>query len=202
MPDFALELARGGIVAGVDEVGRGPLAGPVFAAAVILPASLPPRIAALIDDSKALSARRRAEALAALRGAGAVIALGAASVAEIERLNILHAALLAMRRAVDRLAIRPDHVLVDGIHVPALDIGCTPVPKGDATSLSIASASIVAKQARDLLMARLATRYPVYGWECNAGYAAAVHRAAILAHGPTRHHRRGFGPLLGGNAQA
>jgi ribonuclease HII len=186
----------GGIVAGVDEVGRGPLAGPVLAAAVILPAKLPPGLAALIDDSKKLTSARRAKALAALRGSGALIALGAASVADIERINILHASMLAMRRAIARLPVRPEHVLVDGNRAPGGEIPCTTLVGGDALSLSIAAASIVAKETRDLLMARLAVRYPAYGWEKNAGYAAAMHRAAIIDNGPTPHHRMGFGPLL------
>jgi ribonuclease HII len=196
MPDYAHETRIGGIVAGVDEVGRGPLAGPVFAAAVILPAKLPRGLAHLIDDSKKLSAPRRATALIALRESGAYIALGAASVADIARLNILHAAMLAMRRAIARLPITPDHVLVDGNRAPGCATPCTTIIGGDAISLSIAAASIVAKEARDALMVRLAARYPVYGWDCNAGYAAAIHREAIMAHGATKHHRMGFGELL------
>ncbi len=188
----------GGLVAGVDEVGRGPLAGPVFAAAVILPPNLPLELARLIDDSKKCSASRRAAALKGLRLSGAHIALGAASVADIAQLNILHAAMLAMRRALARLPMVPDHVLVDGNRAPGCAPPCTVLVGGDGISLSIAAASIVAKQARDALMARLARRYPHYGWEHNAGYAAATHRAAILAHGPTPHHRRGFGALLRG----
>lgn len=196
MPDLAHERRLGGIVAGVDEVGRGPLAGPVFAAAVILPARLPRGLARLIDDSKLLSQARRAAALAGLRESGAAIALGAASVAEIQALNILHASMLAMRRAIARLPVVPGHVLVDGNRTPGCAIPCTALVGGDGISLSIAAASILAKEARDALMTRLAQRYPHYGWETNAGYAAATHRAAIVTHGPTRHHRAGFGPLL------
>lgn len=198
MPDLAHELRLGGLVAGVDEVGRGPLAGPVFAAAVILPARLPRGLAALIDDSKKLTPARRAAALAALRDSNAQIALGAASVADILRLNILHASMLAMRRAIARLPTAPGHVLVDGNRAPGCAMPCTTLVGGDGISLSIAAASIVAKQARDALMARLALRYPAYGWDKNAGYAAASHRQAIIAHGPTRHHRPGFGALLRG----
>ena len=196
MPDLSHENRLGGIVAGVDEVGRGPLAGPVFAAAVILPARLPEGLAQLIDDSKKLSPARRAAALAGLRASGAHVALGAASVADILRLNILHASMLAMRRAILRLPVRPTHVLVDGNRKPGCDVACTTLIGGDGISLSIAAASIVAKEARDALMARLARRYPAYGWEQNAGYAAAAHRAAIIAHGATPHHRPGFGALL------
>jgi ribonuclease HII len=198
MPDLSHERRVGGIVAGVDEVGRGPLAGPVFAAAVILPARLPRGLAGLIDDSKKLTPARRAAALVALRESGAHIALGAASVADILALNILHASMLAMRRAIARLAVQPCHVLVDGNRAPGCALPCTTLVGGDGLSLSIAAASIVAKEARDALMARLALRYPVYGWEKNAGYAAAVHREAIIQHGATRHHRMGFGELLRG----
>lgn len=198
MPDLSHERRLGGLVAGVDEVGRGPLAGPVFAAAVILPAKMPRGLAGLIDDSKKLSAPRRAMALAALHESGAHIALGAASVADIFALNILHASMLAMRRAILRLPVRPDHVLVDGNRAPGCELPCTTLVGGDGISLSIAAASIVAKQARDGVMARLAVRYPEYGWEKNAGYAAAVHREAIMRHGPTKHHRMGFGALLRG----
>jgi ribonuclease HII len=198
MPDLAHERRLGGIVAGVDEVGRGPLAGPVFAAAVILPARLPRGLAAQIDDSKKLTPVRRAAALAALRESGAHIALGAASVADIFALNILHASMLAMRRAIARLPVAPEHVLVDGNRAPGCAVPCTTLVGGDGISLSIAAASIVAKEARDALMARLALRYPMYGWDTNAGYAAELHRNAIRAHGATKHHRIGFGALLQG----
>lgn len=198
MPDLFYETRIGGIVAGVDEVGRGPLAGPVLAAAVILPKTLPAGLAALIDDSKKLTPARRAKALLALRASGAQIALGAASVADIARINILHASMLAMCRAIAALPVRPEHVLVDGNRAPGCGLPCTTLVGGDAKSLSIAAASIVAKETRDKLMRSLALRYPEYGWEKNAGYAAALHRAAIMAHGPTKHHRMGFGALLKG----
>ncbi len=198
MPDLKHEKRIGGIIAGVDEVGRGPLAGPVLAAAVILPARLPRGLAAMIDDSKKLSASARAAALAALRTSGANIAFGAASVPEIARLNILHASMLAMRRAVAALPVTPDHVLVDGNRLPGCPMPGTALVGGDAISLSIAAASIAAKELRDALMRRLHARYPHYGWAQNAGYAAALHRAAIERHGPTRHHRMGFGALLRG----
>jgi len=196
MPDLHYESLIGGIVAGVDEVGRGPLAGPVLAAAVILPATLPTGLADLIDDSKKLNPTQRVLALKALRASGAHIALGAASVREISTLNILFAAMLAMRRAIAALPHTPDHVLIDGNRAPGCAIPCTPIVGGDAISLSIAAASIAAKVTRDALMLRLHARYPHYGWGSNAGYAAAAHRAAILAHGATVHHRPGFGPLL------
>lgn len=198
MPDYAHEIRIGGIVAGVDEVGRGPLAGPVVAAAAILPAALPERIAGLIDDSKKLTAARRKAALDALIGAGAAITLGAASVAEIERINILQASLLAMRRAVARLPHRPDHVLIDGPIAPSLPVPCTPLVGGDGISLSIAAASIAAKIVRDRLMERLDARHPGYAWARNAGYGTAAHRAGIVALGITAHHRRGFGMCRAG----
>jgi ribonuclease HII len=196
MPDLKHERRIGGIIAGVDEVGRGPLAGPVLAAAVILPPKVSRALAVLIDDSKKLSAPNRAMALAALQEAGAHIALGAASVAEIASLNILHAAMLAMRRAIAALPVRPDHVLVDGNRVPVCPYPCTPVIGGDAASLSIAAASIAAKITRDRLMARLHVRYPDYQWAQNCGYAAPAHRAAITRCGATPHHRMGFGAVL------
>ncbi|MBU6449745.1 MAG: ribonuclease HII [Rhodospirillales bacterium] len=196
MPDFMREAVLGGRVAGVDEVGRGPLAGPVLAAAVVLPVGLTTQLAELLDDSKKLSPKKRAAALLALRGSGAEIGVGAASVGEIYRMNILHASLLAMRRAIAALPAAPDHVLVDGNKAPGIAIPCTTLIGGDGLSLSIAAASIVAKEIRDKLMQRLDARYPHYGWASNAGYAAAIHRAAIVMYGPTPHHRRGFGPLL------
>jgi ribonuclease HII len=196
MPDFSYERRLGCLVAGVDEVGRGPLAGPVVAAAAILPDGLPESLLAMIDDSKKLSAARRIAVLAGLRAHGAEIALAAASVGEIARLNILQASLLAMRRAIARLPRAPGHVLVDGNKLPGCSIPCTTIIGGDGISFSIAAASIAAKVLRDGLMGRLDARHPGYGWASNAGYAAASHRAAILALGPTRHHRMGFGPLL------
>ncbi len=196
MPDFALERAAGGRVAGVDEAGRGPLAGPVFAAAVVLPRRVPRALAAMIDNSKVLSAARRQEAFAALTASARVdIGVGAASVAEIARLNILHAALLAMARAVARLPRPPDLALIDGIQAPALACPVRCVVGGDALSLSIAAASIVAKVLRDRAMTRLAANWPGYGWEANAGYPTPSHRAALRRLGPTPHHRAGFGTV-------
>lgn len=196
MPDFTLEHAAGGRVAGVDEVGRGPLAGPVVAAAVVFPRGVPPELAALLDDSKKLTPAQRARALAALRASGmAEIGIGAASVAEILRWNILGASLLAMRRAVWHLPVPPDHALVDGDRAPDLACPVHCVVGGDGRSLSIAAASIAAKVVRDRAMARLAQRYPGYGWERNAGYPTAAHRAALETLGVTPHHRAGFGPV-------
>ena len=178
-------------VAGVDEVGRGPLAGPVFAAAVILRAPLEG-----LADSKQLTAARR-EALASLVHEQAAVAIGAASVAEIERHNILGATMLAMRRAVARLPLRPRAVLVDGNRAPELDLPTRCIVDGDALVPAISAASIVAKVLRDQLMFRLSRRYPGYGWERNAGYGTAEHRSALGSLGLTPHHRRGFAPCQG-----
>jgi len=194
-PDLLLEQRAGVLVCGVDEVGRGPLAGPVLAGAVILAPDLPPGLARAINDSKLLSRAAR-EALEPEVRAHARVALGQASVAEIDQLNILQATLLAMQRAVAALGITPDHVLVDGKIAPALGaLPVTPVVNGDQRSLSIAAASIVAKVARDRLMRQLAEECPGYGWEHNAGYPTAEHRDALLRLGVTRHHRRSFAPV-------
>lgn len=196
MPHYLFEAEHGGRVAGVDEAGRGPLAGPVVAAAVVFPGGVPAWLAVLIDDSKALDHTTRVAAFTALRACGlAEIGVGAASVREITRLNILQASLLAMRRAVSRLATLPDIALVDGNQNPRLPCPARCIVGGDAASLSIAAASIVAKVLRDRAMARLAQRLPMYGWETNAGYGTASHRAAILRHGPSRHHRPTFGSV-------
>ena len=191
-----METEAGGRVAGVDEVGRGPLAGPVVAAAVLFPAGPPPGLAAMLDDSKKLTPLQRQSAYAALLASGAAeIGVGAASVAEISRLNILGAALLAMQRAVARLPRPPDLALVDGNTPPDLPCPVRCVVGGDALCLSIAAASIVAKVVRDRAMARLAARWPHYGWHANAGYGTAAHRAAIARHGPSHHHRPTFGAV-------
>jgi ribonuclease HII len=199
MPDFALEQAAGGRVAGVDEAGRGPLAGPVLAAAVVFPGGVPAALAALLDDSKRLGAARRALAFAALVAAAARgeadYAIAAASAAEIGRLNILHATHLAMVRAVARLRLPPDLALVDGNRAPVLPCPVRCVVGGDGLSLSIAAASILAKVTRDRAMARLDPRWPAYGFAGHAGYPTARHRAALAEHGACPHHRRGFGPV-------
>lgn len=203
MPDFAAERTVAGAgngpgsgpVAGIDEAGRGPLAGPVVAAAVCFPGlALPPAVRGLIDDSKKLSPARREAAFAAILEAGAV-GTGEASVAEIDRLNILQATMLAMQRAVAALAVPPAAALVDGNRAPVLPCPAHPLVGGDRLSLSIAAASIVAKVMRDRIMARLAADHPGYGWERNAGYGTAAHRAALAALGPTPHHRRTFAPV-------
>jgi ribonuclease HII len=196
MPDFTREqalMARGFIrVAGVDEVGRGPLAGPVTAAAVVLdPAHIPEGL----NDSKKLGAARRARLAEALHACAAV-SVAHASVEEIDRLNILQASLLAMERAVAGLAAPPCWVLLDGRQIPAsLQARATPVIGGDGLSLSIAAASIVAKEARDRLMVDLAQQHPGYGWETNMGYGTKSHISALQNLGPTPHHRRSFRPV-------
>lgn len=196
MPDFRLETEAGGRVAGVDEAGRGPLAGPVVAAAVAFPRGVPADLAGMLDDSKKLSASQRERAFAALFGSRtAEIGVGAASVTEIFQRNILQASLLAMRRAVARLPHSPDLALIDGNKAPDLHCATRCVIGGDAISLSIAAASIVAKVIRDRAMARLGQRYPGYGWALNAGYATAGHRHALHALGITAHHRTGFGTV-------
>jgi ribonuclease HII len=199
MPDFSLERAAGGRVAGVDEAGRGPLAGPVLAAAVVFPRGAPAALAGLLDDSKRLTAARRELAFAALVAAAARgemdFAIAAASAAEIGRLNILHATHLAMARAVARLRLLPDLALIDGNRAPALPCPVRCVVGGDGLSLSIAAASILAKVTRDRAMARLDPRWPAYGFAGHAGYPTARHRAALAEHGACPHHRRGFGPV-------
>ncbi len=196
MADFALEtearLAGLWPVAGVDEVGRGPLCGPVTAAAVILdPAHIPEGI----GDSKTLSAAKR-EMLAGAIMASARWSVAHASVAEIDDLNILHASHLAMERAVAGLRLAPGFVLVDGNRLPkSLPCPARAVVKGDAKSLSIAAASILAKVVRDHLMVDLAQQHPGYGWERNAGYPTKDHLAALLNLGVTPQHRRSFKPV-------
>lgn len=196
MPDFLLEAAAGGRVAGVDEAGRGPLAGPVVAAAVIFPNGVPDHLAVLLDDSKKLTAIQRERAFTALAAVGiAEIGIGAASVTEILQRNILQAALLAMRRAVAKLPAPPDLALIDGNKAPGLACAERCVIGGDAISLSIAAASIVAKVIRDRAMARLDARHPGYGWAANAGYGSIAHREALHRLGITAHHRAGFGTV-------
>ena len=196
MPDYAHESQHTGRVAGVDEAGRGPLAGPVMAAAVVFTRGVPRKLANLLDDSKKLTQAERLLAYdALLRCQSADIAVGSASVAEIARLNILHAAMLAMGRAVLRLPSPPDVALVDGNTKPPLTCHIRCIVGGDALCLSIAAASIVAKVVRDRVMARLALRHPHYGWHSNSGYATQAHRRALESFGPTPHHRVAFGTV-------
>jgi ribonuclease HII len=199
-PDYSRELSlgadRGQRIAGIDEAGRGPLAGPVVAAAVVLHRDrLPNAIAAGLDDSKAV-ARPRREALADALPDHAEVAVGIASVAEIDTLNILHATMLAMRRACDGLSTPPDAALIDGNRAPVLPCAATAVVRGDGLSLSIAAASLVAKTHRDRIMAGLARAHPGYGWERNMGYGTREHRAALHRLGITPHHRKTFRPVI------
>lgn len=198
-PDLSFERARRGVICGIDEAGRGPLAGPVVAAAVVLPRRrLPAVLRAELDDSKLLSAKKREALFEVIRDC-AQVGVGQAEVDEIDRINILKATFLAMRRAVDhlqeggRLAI--DCALVDGNQRPTLPCEVACIVKGDGLSLSIAAASVIAKVTRDRLMADLAAGFPGYGWERNAGYGTAEHQEAIRRLGPTPHHRRSFAPI-------
>ena len=173
-------------IAGVDEVGRGPLAGPVVAAAVVL---APGTFVEGAADSKRLSAAVRERVFPEVLSVASAVAIGAASVREIDRLNVLEATALAMRRALERLSITPDHVVLDGLPMRGLGRAHDAVVDGDAQIHSIACASIVAKVVRDRLMRRLALRYPGYGWERNAGYGTRDHLDALRTLGPTAHHR-------------
>ncbi len=195
-PDYELEralLARGYVrIAGVDEVGRGPLAGPVVAAAVILN---PDDIPAGLNDSKKLTAKRRGGLDEILRDR-AEVAVAEATVAEIDQHNILRASHLAMVRAVAALDPAPDFLLIDGNMIPrGMKLPSQAVVKGDARSVSISAASIIAKIWRDQLMVDLAQQHPGYGWEANAGYPTKQHREALQNLGVTPHHRRSFKPV-------
>ncbi len=195
-PDFVLEtelIAQGyARIAGVDEVGRGPLAGPVTAAAVILnPESIPLGL----NDSKKLTAKARAALTAEIEDR-AHVSIAHATVAEIDSLNILRASHLAMERAVQGLVEPPDFLLIDGNLIPnGLTVPACAVVKGDARSLSISAASIVAKECRDQIMVGLAQQHPGYGWEANAGYPTKSHKQALQNLGVTPHHRRSFKPI-------
>ncbi|MFI8682620.1 ribonuclease HII [Brevundimonas diminuta] len=196
LPTLMLELeARAtwnGHVCGVDEAGRGPWAGPVSAAAVILnPDDLPPGI----DDSKALTEKRRAALEPLIKSRALAWGVGFASVEEIDELNILHATGLAMRRAVEALAHAPVHALVDGNYRFKLPCAVTPVVKGDSRSLSIAAASILAKTARDRLMIEIDATYPGYGFASHKGYNAPIHQKALQTLGPCPEHRRSWAPI-------
>ncbi len=180
------------LVCGVDEAGRGPLAGPVYAAAVILDPGWP------IDglaDSKALSAPRRQELAVKIRGRALAWAIASASVAEIDAINILQASLLAMRRAVEQLSVAPDQVLVDGNHCPLIDYPVCAIVRGDSTVPAISAASILAKTARDAEMLRLHQLYPQYGLDRHKGYPTAAHLAALERHGVVEIHRRSYAPV-------
>jgi ribonuclease HII len=181
-----------GLACGVDEAGRGPLAGPVVAAALILDPDQP--IDGL-NDSKKLSAKRRATLAVEIRAKALAWAVAEASVEEIDRLNILQASLLAMRRAVDGLALRPERALIDGNKCPQLDCPTEAIIGGDGKIASIAAASILAKTVRDAGMLVLHAAYPVYGFDRHKGYPTAFHLQALRAHGPSPVHRRSYAPV-------
>ena len=189
-PEQALLRKYGGPVAGVDEAGRGPWAGPVVAAAVIFLGEPP----AGINDSKKLSEEAR-EALLPKILAAAHVGIGIADVETVDRLNIYHATHAAMCEAVDKLAAQPSAVLVDGNRLPKFEMPAQALVKGDSLSLSIAAASIVAKVTRDRIMRELAAAFPAYGWERNKGYGTEEHAGALKLHGATCHHRRSFRPI-------
>lgn len=190
-PDYTFEAQIGGRVAGLDEVGRGPWAGPVVAAAVILD---PENIPFGLNDSKKLSARKREDLFMVIRKT-AHVGVGQASVMEIDTLNILEASMLAMRRALAAIPIRADAALVDGNRDPGLGLPTKCLVKGDSRSFSIAAASIIAKVTRDKIMSDLAIDFPEYGWEQNAGYGVPKHQEALNLVGPTPHHRKSFAPI-------
>lgn len=191
-PDLSREAALGGLVCGIDEAGRGPWAGPVSAAAVIWPAGAV--LPAGITDSKKLSAIARERLFDAILST-AHVGIGEASVEEIDKLNILKATLLAMRRAVEALPVAPTHALVDGNRAPALPCPVTTLVKGDALSLSIGAASIIAKVHRDRIMTAADARFPGYGFARHMGYGTPEHSAALQRLGPTSFHRTSFSPI-------
>ena len=181
-----------GLACGVDEAGRGPLAGPVVAAAVILDPHNP---VDGLNDSKKLSAKRRAALAVEIRAKALAWAVAEASVEEIDRINILQASLLAMRRVVDGLALRPERALIDGNKCPRLDCPAEAIVGGDGKVASIAAASILAKTVRDAGMLTLHAVYPVYGFDRHMGYPTAFHLQALRAHGPSPVHRRSYAPV-------
>lgn len=192
-PDFSYECNSGfEFIAGVDEAGRGPLCGPVVAAAVIFP-NHDIEIPVIIRDSKQMTPHARALAYDWITK-NTVWAVGQCSPTEIDELNILWASMLAMTRAVKKLSQAPQFCLIDGNRVPR-DLNGAPVVRGDAKSLSIAAASIVAKETRDKIMHDLAAKYPEYGWDKNAGYPTPAHLQAIEKYGINEHYRKSFGPI-------
>ncbi len=193
IPDFSLENLSGfDFVAGVDEAGRGPLCGPVVAAAVIFP-QRDIEIPVVIRDSKQMTARQRAIAYDWIVN-NTIWAVAESSPSEIDELNILWASMLAMQRAVEKLGMKPGYCLIDGNRMPQGLFGA-PVVKGDAKSLSIAAASIIAKETRDRIMAKLALQFPQYAWDKNSGYPTKTHLQAIEKYGINQHHRKSFGPI-------
>ena len=192
--EIAFWSAGGGVVAGVDEAGRGPLAGPVVAAAVVFPPHC--KVIRGLRDSKLLPPVKRSRLALVVRARALAIGVGAASVREIDRLNIRRASILAMRRALARLSIDPDAVLVDGLPCPELGRAHEAIVDGDARCHSIAAASVIAKTVRDRLMDLLGGRYPRYAWASNKGYGTPDHLAALAVFGFTAHHRKSFSPVV------
>ncbi len=189
---LGLNWATPGLLAGVDEVGRGPLAGPVVAAAVILDDLQP---VPGLRDSKLLSPQRRERLHDLIMARALCVSIAEATVEEIDRLNILHATMLAMQRAVERLRLTPHQVLVDGNRLPRLQVPAQAVVKGDATVAAISAASIIAKVHRDRLCATLHVQYPAYGFAGHKGYPTVEHLQALRDHGPCPQHRRSFAPV-------
>ena len=189
---FSLYLERPGLVAGVDEAGRGPLAGPVVAAAVILDDRSPIKG---LRDSKVLTLRARERLFDEIRAKALCCSIAQASVEEIDEMNILQATMLAMRRAVEGLRLRPHKVLVDGNRLPVLPMAAQAIVKGDATVRAISAASILAKVHRDRLCLELHAQHPEYGFDGHKGYPTPAHLAALLKHGACAQHRRTFGPV-------
>ena len=185
-----LRREGGSLIAGVDEVGRGSLAGPVVACAIVMPHDT--RALRGVDDSKALTAQARERLVSQIMQRAVSLGLGAASAREIDRVNIYHASTLAMKRALSRLRVSPDHVLIDGRPIRSLGIEHRGIVDGDDKCFSIACASIVAKVTRDRLMASLARRHPHYAWDHNCGYATRRHIDALQSHGSCAHHRQSF----------
>lgn len=198
MPHWKHEIEAGikdgVVVCGVDEVGRGPLAGPVVACAVCLPLGFDRKVTRRLKDSKQIDREEREE-LAAILRERVPFGIGQADVAEIDRINILRASHLAMLRAFESVPSRPAYALVDGNQPPDLPCPVTCIIGGDAISVSIAAASIIAKVERDKIMRELAVAHPVYGWETNVGYSTRDHLSALKEHGPTPYHRRSFRPV-------
>lgn len=195
MPDFSYEQQYKGLVAGVDEAGRGPWAGPVVAAAVIFPdQSLSPLLLESLDDSKKLSPKKREQLFPEIIQWGKV-GVGFASVEEIDQINILQATFLAMQRAIDNLPVSAQTLLIDGNRAKKFMIPVQLIVQGDAKSYSIAAASIIAQVTRDRIMQELSCEFPAYGWHKNMGYGTQYHYTAMQNHGITIHHRRTFQPV-------
>lgn len=201
MPDFSFEQMCGvnGLIFGFDEAGRGPWCGPVVAACVCWPGfEINTELAGAINDSKKLSAAKREKLFPLILNSNAIVGIGQASAQEIDEINILQASFLAMRRAMDQViqkGFKPAYALIDGNKLPAWDLPMKAVIGGDAKSLSIAAASIVAKVTRDHIMVDLSKEYPQYGWDKNAGYGTRDHQMALARYGVTPHHRRTYAPI-------